>query len=659
MLVVVLLLALAIVYQNVAPAGRPLLWEAELDPGLIAVRDGATLLPAKAERWGRKVRVAWVSTGAREYRIEAGSEASPEPAMVGAGDRLTYGRPGVRGKLAVGLWAHPAAIDIDDDGDMDLIVGCTDRPYSGTYLFTNLGGYFSKAEWIGKAAKDAVVADFNGDGKLDLVTTGGYYSDVKRNRMQAWVPVTVPRDYWIGRDDLWYPTDWDGDGRIDLLIGVSDWREYGWDDAYDAKGQWTRGPVRGYVYFHKNTGTNAAPRYAAPVRLPVETRGSPSPTLLRSGDLIVGDFLDTVNVWPRKGGPLQTLFRMDLCMLQPRAVTWGGVESVLVGEEDGTVSLAMNMRDPKPLEQIDPYVKSGALSRPVAVDWNGDGRLDIVAGNSAGYLQYFENTGTAARAEFTDRGYLKAAGKTIRRMAGENGSVQGPAEAKWGYANPAVADWDLDGKLDILVNDIWGSVHWYRRDAKGELEAARNIDVEWEGETPKPDWVWWKPVGKQLVTQWRTTPNVVDWDKDGLPDLVMMDWRGYLALYRRSRQNGKLVLGQPERIFLDQGGRFLMLSAGRAGRSGRRKVDMADWDNDGDLDLITDSPDGAGWYENTGSQAKPVMQYRGELAPRKLSGHNPTPKTVDWNGDGRLDLLIGAEDGFFYYFERSFLDAAK
>ena len=140
---------------------------------------------------------------------------------------------------------------------------------------------------------------------------------------------------------------------------------------------------------------------------------------------------------------------------------------------------------------------------------------------------------------------------------------------------------------------------------------------------------------------------------------IAQHWRGYLALYRRSRQNGKLVLGQPERIFLDQGGRFLMLSAGRAGRSGRRKVDMADWDNDGDLDLITDSADGAGWYENTGSQAKPVMQYRGELAPRKLSGHNPTPKTVDWNGDGRLDLLIGAEDGFFYYFERSFLDAAK
>jgi hypothetical protein len=54
--------------------------------------------------------------------------------------------------------------------------------------------------------------------------------------------------------------------------------------------------------------------------------------------------------------------------------------------------------------------------------------------------------------------------------------------------------------------------------------------VEWPGKPPKPDWVWWEPKGKQLITQWRTTPRVVDWDRDGLPDLVMLDYRGYLAL---------------------------------------------------------------------------------------------------------------------------------
>jgi len=39
-----------------------------------------------------------------------------------------------------------------------------------------------------------------------------------------------------------------------------------------------------------------------------------------------------------------------------------------------------------------------------------------------------------------------------------------------------------------------------------------------------------------------------------------------------------------------------------------------------------------------------------------LPGHNACPNTADWNGDGRLDLIVGAEDGFYYYFERSFLD---
>jgi hypothetical protein len=57
------------------------------------------------------------------------------------------------------------------------------------------------------------------------------------------------------------------------------------------------------------------------------------------------------------------------------------------------------------------------------------------------------------------------------------------------------------------------------------------------------------------------------------------------------------------------------------------------------------------WYENTG-----IASEAGHATPRhsgraKLAGHNPTPNVVDWNGDGKLDLIIGAEDGFFYYFD--------
>ena len=688
------------------PVGRPVWTDAELPPNFS--RDSVRVLgrhadplPAKTDWRTPHARLSWISDGSPSYHVyfDTGRHGEtirlPEPAMIGAGDRLTFGRLNARGKLAVGLWAHPAPLDMDGDGNMDMVVGCPDRPSNGIWHFRNLGTnakpLFDRAEWLGPGKKDLVAADFNGDGRTDLVFSGGYYSDPAANGLSKPVAIQLPRSYHVGRDDLWYPVDWDNDGRIDVLAGVSDWTEYGWDDAFDSEGRWTRGPLHGYVYFHRNTGSNALPAYAPPVKLeaagrPIDQYGSPIPNpvdWLGTGqlDLIASNFIDTVTLFRNVGGQLgggELLragagqpIRMELCMIQPRVVRWhaDGRPSLVIGEEDGAVSLFENLAPkgqeprlapPRALEQVDPFLKSGALSRPVAFDWNGDGRLDIIAGNSAGFLQFFENTGSAALPQFEDRGFLAANGKVIRRVAGPNGSVQGPAEEKWGYSNPSVADWDLDGKPDILVNDIWGDVVWYRNTGtrrQPQLAEAAPVEVEWTGAPPKPDWVWWEPKPKQLVTQWRTTPKVVDWDRDGLPDLVMLNHQGYLSLFRRARRNGALVLLPPERIFLDDRGRFLQLAAGRAGASGRRKVELADWDSDGDLDLVTDSDGGPVWYENVGSQERPILKLRGKLIRNaSLAGHSPTPNLADWNGDGRLDLIVGAEDGFFYYFERSFID---
>jgi hypothetical protein len=53
------------------------------------------------------------------------------------------------------------------------------------------------------------------------------------------------------------------------------------------------------------------------------------------------------------------------------------------------------------------------------------------------------------------------------------------------------------------------------------------------------------------------------------------------------------------------------------------------------------------------------MKPRGTLVKAKLAGHNPTPNVADWNGDGKLDVLVGAEDGFFYFFDRRYIDLLK
>ncbi|MBW3600706.1 MAG: VCBS repeat-containing protein, partial [Planctomycetes bacterium] len=489
------------------------------------------------------------------------------------------------------------------------------------------------------------------------------------------------------RANQWRYADYDGDGKLDLIVGVGDWAEYGWDNAFNERGEWTRGPLHGYVYLLRNRGATEQPEYESPRKIeaagePVDVFGMPSPNFADFDgdgdlDLLCGEFLDGFTYFENVGSRTAPQYAagrrlthdgrpiaMDLQMITPKACDWDGDgdTDLIVGDEDGRVALVEHtgrvtdglpqFLPPRYFQQEAADVKFGALVTPYGFDWDGDSDEDLLCGNTAGYIGFLENLDGGDPPKWAAPQRLKAGGEVIRIQAGPNGSIQGPAEAKWGYTTLSAADWDHDGLPDLIVNSIWGKVVWFRNvgtRTAPKLAEAQPIEVEWKGPPPKPEWTWWAPQGNELATQWRTTPQVIDLNRDGLNDLVMLDHEGYLALFRRENRDGGLRLLPGERIFTDADGEPLRLNDGFAGRSGRRKFCLADWDGGGRLDILTNSVN-ADFLRNVGSSQHPWrFQNEGPVHERRLAGHTTSPTTVDWDHNGRPDLVIGGEDGFLYY----------
>jgi hypothetical protein len=101
-----------------------------------------------------------------------------------------------------------------------------------------------------------------------------------------------------------------------------------------------------------------------------------------------------------------------------------------------------------------------------------------------------------------------------------------------------------------------------------------------------------------------------------------------------------------------KGDGLLRLNTNAAGASGRRKLCLADWDGDGRLDLLANSSN-VNFLKSVGSNALGgfTLADQGPVSDHRLAGHDTSPTVVDWNKDGRPDLVIGAEDGRLYYLE--------
>ena len=631
------------------------------------------------------------------------------PALAGALERLPYNNPGLRVHLGVGLWAWPVPGDADGDGDFDLIVSCPDKPSNGVWLFENATGdtaqhklpLFKPARRLSSAVH-YVMPSWLG-GKLRVLSPGWEYPNFSRAGLTEKVKLPVEAGFYKPegtarggprvRHNQWRYADYDGDGRADLIAGIEDWSHYGWDNAWNERGEWTNGPLHGFVHVFRNAGTNEAPLYGAPFQVqadgkPVDTFGCPSPNFVNFDDdddldLLCGEFLDGFTYFENEGTSSEPRYaagrrvldaqgrevKMDLEMIVPVAFDWDkdGDADLITGDEDGRVAFVENtgrvkegqvpvFAQPVYFQQEAETLKCGALATPVGVDWDGDGDMDVVSGNTAGYIEFFENLSgpKVTQPKWAASRRLAVEGKEFRIMAGPNGSIQGPAEAKWGYTTLNVADWNGDGLPDIVLNSILGEVVWLQNTGTRTapaFAAPQPVEVEWDGPQPALAWGWRKPQGAALLTQWRTTPVVFDFNKDGLPDLAMLDHEGYLAFFERRRIGAKFLLKSPRRAFLDEKGQPLRLNAGTAGKSGRRKLCVTDWDGDGRFDFLLNSANADFLQQVAEKDGTWVFKNAGSLAQKNIEGHDVSPAVVDFDGDGVPDFLGGAEDGRFYFLQ--------
>lgn len=619
---------------------------------------------------------------------------------------LLYNNEDLTVDLGVGLWAFPVPYDYDGDGLPDLIVNCPDRPVRGLFYFRNIGTLdkplFDKEIRLSKKVTQHLCCS-EYEGKMVVMDKGAVCVDFFDNPYAVMDTVRYEgarieegvRKY---RSQMWNAVDWDNDGDMDYIVGFDSWDDYGWDNAFDKDGKWFRGPLHGWVYLVENVDG----KYVNKGRIQaagkdVDVYGAPNPCVAdfdKDGDLdiICGEFVDGLTWFENIGNRQDPVFaagrqvanakgdiRFHLQMINPRVADFNkdGNVDLVVGDEDGRVAYLKNtgkvkkgmpvFESPVYFRQKADKVKFGALATPVSVDWNGDGKVDIVAGNSAGEIAFIENLTGGENPSWAEPVLFKVGKEVLRVQAGYNGSIQGPAEAKWGYTVLDVADWDGDGLKDLVINSIWGRIEWYRNlGKKGSLvfAPAQPVKVAWKGDAPKPAWNWWTPEEGTFATQWRTSPIVIDWNKDGLLDIIMLDHEGYLAFFERFvDENGEKMLKPGQRIFecvngslfrntkgmIDETPGILRMNEREAGGSGRRKLCMCDWDLDGQLDLIVDSRTAA-WFRNVTSKKDKTVKFRymGEMSSTRLEGHTTCPTPIDWNNDNVYDLLVGGEDGRFY-----------
>lgn len=207
-------------------------------------------------------------------------------------------------------------------------------------------------------------------------------------------------------------------------------------------------------------------------------------------------------------------------------------------------------------------------------------------------------------------------------------------------------DFDGDGHLDLVSGSYDpGEIYLFRGQGKGQF-AAREVIKDKSG---KP--ILRVPDQKDRVESFGSWLALVDWDSDGDLDILVGTFGGQIFLRRNEGSRTR-----PEYAAVNE---WVMLGKKRLRVPGAAHANpvIVDWDGDGRWDIVTGSSDGGVyWYRNIGKKDQPEFTAPVALVPKHdgigyhellPAGQDPKPgirsqiAVVDYDGDGKLDLLLG------------------
>lgn len=246
-----------------------------------------------------------------------------------------------------------------------------------------------------------------------------------------------------------------------------------------------------------------------------------------------------------------------------------------------------------------------ALSNAWA-DYDNDGDLDLAVAYEYGILKLFQNNGGT---------FADVSGKSgLGLVGGASADALKPIElrsAAWG-------DYDGDGHLDLYVGTRFAGTgtpsalnrsYLYRSNGNGAFtEVAVEMGVDAPGASVRQ-------------------ASFIDLDGDGDLDLFMADRNG------------------PNRMFRNDGSRFVDIAAqvGLADTRFTVGVCWFDMDKDGDLDAFVANQDGGtdAFYRNDKGQFSDIAPQLGMHQPGRAKDEGGVGCSIaDYDNDGHLDIFV-------------------